>query len=74
MELYKKVKGHMGQYEDWWNLRENEEGMHVVHSWNHVTVRTSAVQDGSKTYSIEDFLADDHPEPAKKALREHLEK
>lgn len=73
MQLYKQEKGHMGQYEDWWHLRETVDGQCVVHSWDHVTVGTLKARQGENRYSIEDFLAGDHPEPAKEALRGHLE-
>lgn len=75
MEFYKRTKGHMSQYEDWWHLRINDEGQQVVvHSWDYVRVGTLERNDGSKTYSIAEFLAGENNEQAKSKLREVLQK
>ena len=40
-QLRYQQKGHLGQYEDWWDLFQREDGEFVVrHRWDHVRVGT----------------------------------
>lgn len=40
-QLRYQQKGHLGQYEDWWDLFQQEDGSFVVrHKWDHVRVGT----------------------------------
>ena len=67
-------KGHLGQYEDWWYLIEEDDGnFYVEHEWDHVNVGTLAKNAGSKSYSVEEFLSGDHEPAAKAALLKSLE-
>ncbi len=63
----------MGQYEDWWHLDANEDGSHTVrHVWDHVRVNGLARNEGSESYSVEEFLSGDHHDTAKQKVREAL--
>ncbi|SDF03160.1 hypothetical protein [Sulfitobacter delicatus] len=72
-QFYKRVKGPMDNYEDWYYLETKPDGsQEVLHDWSHVTpsLKTNS---GSKSYTVEDFLAaEDVRVDAKTALREHL--
>lgn len=73
--FFEKTKGHMGQYEDWWSLRETEDGEKtVVHTWSHTTVRNLNTNEGKAEYSVEEFLGGDHDKGAQAALRELIGK
>lgn len=46
-QLRYKQKGHLGQYEDWWDLFQKEDGSFVVrHSWDHVSVGSGSANRG----------------------------
>lgn len=46
-ELRYRQKGHLGQYEDWWDLFQMEDGSFVVrHSWDHVKTGTGQADRG----------------------------
>ena len=46
-QLRSKQKGHLGQYEDWWDLFQKEDGSFVVrHSWDHVSVGSGTANRG----------------------------
>lgn len=46
-QLRSKQKGHLGQYEDWWDLFQKEDGSFVVrHSWDHVSVGSGSADRG----------------------------
>lgn len=46
-EIGYRQKGHMGQYEDWYDLFQSEDGsFHVRHKWDHVTVGTGKTDSG----------------------------
>ncbi|MNS57158.1 hypothetical protein D3C72_900370 [compost metagenome] len=48
-ELSYRQKGHMGQYEDWRDLFQNEDGTFVVrHKWDHVSVGTGKTDSGEE--------------------------
>lgn len=67
--LCKHEKGHLGQYEDWYYLVENEDGTrHVEHDWDHVTVNGLGKNEGTKTYTVEEFLDGNHYGKAKAEL------
>lgn len=71
--IFKQEKGHLGQYEDWWYLDAHEDGTHSVrHSWDHVTVKGLAKNEGEKVYSVEEFLSGNHHDTAKQKVREAL--
>lgn len=55
-QFYKRVKGPMDNYEDWYEFEELPSGQQLVtHSWSHVTP-SLASNSGSKTYTVEEFL------------------
>ncbi|MEE3045155.1 MAG: hypothetical protein VX620_07890 [Pseudomonadota bacterium] len=70
--LYKKESGHLGQYEDWWYLIEDTDGMHVLHEWSHVRVNGLSVTEGNKKFSIDEFLAGNFSVPAQTKLKEFI--
>lgn len=46
-ELRYRQKGHLGQYEDWWDLFQQEDGAFVVrHHWDHVSTGTGKANRG----------------------------
>ena len=69
-QFYKISKGHLGQYEDWWNFDADKSV--VTHHWDHVTVNGLSQNTGNKTYLTAEFLDGDHHSGAKSALREIL--
>ena len=68
--FYKVEKGHLGQYEDWWNY-DAETGV-VTHHWDYVTVNGLSHDAGKKTYSVSEFLDGSHHGGAQSALRDLL--
>lgn len=55
-QFYKRIKGPMDNYEDWYDLEELPGGQQVVtHSWSYVTP-SLASNSGSETYSVDEFL------------------
>lgn len=63
--IYKKTKGHLGQYEDWWYLRTKEDGSKtVIHEWSHTQVSGLNTNSGEETYTVENFLAGKHYQKA----------
>ncbi|MHC8494524.1 hypothetical protein ACTU44_17670 [Thalassospira sp. SM2505] len=68
--LHKKESGHLGQYEDWWYLIEDTEGLHVLHKWNHVRVNGLSVTEGDEKFGIDEFLAGNFSVPAQAKLKE----
>lgn len=69
-QFYEVTKGHLGQYEDWWNY-DAEKGV-VSHHWDYVTVKSLSQNAGNKAYSTTEFLDGDHHIGAKSALRDIL--
>lgn len=56
-ELYYFAKGHLGQYEDWWNLLENEDGsVQIEHEWDHVSTGSSNSSRGTTVYPLSEGL------------------
>lgn len=50
--------GHLGQYEDWYYLVENDEGVrHVEYEWDHVNVNGGAKSEGTTKQTVEEFLS-----------------
>ncbi|MGK2740545.1 hypothetical protein ACSHT0_06585 [Tepidicaulis sp. LMO-SS28] len=74
--FHTKVKGSLAEDEDWWYLEVDEDsGQQVVrHKWHHCNPYklSQPANEGSKTYSIDEFLSGDHDGRAKAALRDHL--
>jgi hypothetical protein len=72
-EFYKRVKGPMQNYEDWYYLTKTEEGAgEVVHQWSHVSPKLQS-NSGSKKYTVDEFLGTaDVDIGAKAALKEWL--
>jgi hypothetical protein len=66
MQFYSRTKGHLGQYEDWYNY--NKESRTVTHSWDHVTVGNLNSNTGKNEYTAKEFLEGNHYQPAKDAL------
>ena len=55
--VYYHASGHLGQYEDWWWLVQEDDGsVFVDHEWDHVSVNSLAKNDGEIRYSLEDGL------------------
>lgn len=63
--IYKRVKGPMDNYEDWYYLYQTEAGPIVRHEWSHVSPSLSQ-NHGSKDYSIQDFMVSDEVHTAAK--------
>lgn len=55
-QLHKSEKGHLGQYEDWWYLVDEDGEKYVLHEWDHVRVNGGEKNDGSERLEITDFL------------------
>jgi hypothetical protein len=72
-EFYKRVKGPMQNYEDWYYLIVAELGtLEVVHDWSHVSPRLQT-NSGSKKYTVDEFLSDEGVDSsAKTALKARL--
>ena len=71
--IHEKIKGQLGQYEDWWHLHKSNDGdMTVVHSWSHTTVRNLTSKSGENKYSLSDFLDGDHDEIIKQKIKKLL--
>jgi len=72
-EFYKRVKGPMDNYEDWYILDDTQDAkLLVIHQWSHVTHKL-AVNSGSNTYTVEEFLGDPAVSTdAQRALRAYL--
>lgn len=57
-QVYYFAKGHMGQYEDWWYLRDNGDGTyHIEHEWDHVSVGNLSKNQGTEVFELEEGLA-----------------
>ena len=69
MAFYKRTKGNMGQYEDWWTLRTEGEQQVVTHSWSHIKLKGLETNEGQRSYTQEEFLSGDHDAGAQAALR-----
>ena len=70
-QIHKTEKGHLGQYEDWWNFDADQQV--VTHHWDHVTVNGLSSKSGHESYSVEEFLSGSHHEGAKAALRKEID-
>ncbi len=56
-QVYYRASGHMGQYEDWWYLVQNEDGTcEIEHEGDHVRVNGLSRTENSIKYSLEDGL------------------
>ncbi|MGR9552285.1 hypothetical protein ACU8MG_03825 [Rhizobium leguminosarum] len=56
-QVYYNAKGHLGQYEDWWYLIQNDDGtVEVENEWDHVNVNGLAKNQGAKKYSLEEGM------------------
>lgn len=55
--IYYFAKGHLGQYEDWWYLVE-EDGKepYVEHEWDHAKVGSGGKTEGTTRHSIDEAL------------------
>ncbi|MDX0623483.1 hypothetical protein CN059_08435 [Sinorhizobium medicae] len=72
-QFFKRVKGHVSQYEDWYYLVEEDDGKkYVEHEWDHVTVNGLSQNVGTKRYTVEEFLGGDHFTGAQVALQKLL--
>ena len=72
-QIFKRVKGHVSQYEDWWYLIEEDDGSkYVEHQWDHVTVNGLSQDAGTERYKIDDFMNGNHFTGAKTALEAYL--
>ncbi|MGX9990840.1 hypothetical protein ACS4RR_016945 [Rhizobium sp. Z1P35] len=71
-QFFKRVKGHVSQYEDWYYLVEEGGVTFVEHEWDHVTVNGLAQNTGTQRYTVDEFLAGDHYYGAQAALKEAL--
>lgn len=73
MQFYERTKGHLGQYEEWWNLNEKDGVTTVTHHWSHTQVNGLNTNSGHEKYSVDEFLSGDRHSGAKSALRKQLE-
>ena len=71
MQFHSRTKGHLGQYEDWYNY--NDEAQTVTHHWDYVTVANLNSKTGKNEYTTKEFLEGDHDQSAKDALLKLLE-
>ena len=73
--LYKRVKGPMDNYEDWYYLVKLDDGqLQVEHSWSHVTPSLK-IDSGSQTYTVDEFTqSTDVHSNAQIALKDALAK
>lgn len=57
-QVYYFAKGHLGQYENWWYLVENDDGtFEVEHEWDDVSINgSSGHSEGSVKYSLDQGL------------------
>lgn len=61
-ELDKRVKGSLGETEDWWRLMREEDGSFFVeHEWSHTKLKSLMSDEGEKRLTVEEFLASDLP-------------
>lgn len=72
-QFFKRVKGPMDNYEDWYYLVRDADGqLSVEHSWCHVTPSLQS-DSGSEIYTIEDFMKSRNVHTgAQVALRDRL--
>ena len=62
-ELDKRVKGSLGETEDWWRLVRDDNGtLFVEHEWSHTKLKTLTTDAGERRLGLEEFLADDAPQ------------
>ncbi|MCO4842702.1 MAG: hypothetical protein KC439_07325 [Yoonia sp.] len=76
MEFFKRTKGSLAENEDWWNLVFDDltGEQKVTHTWHHMDpYRSKVTGDGSKSYTIQEFLESQSPDDAKEALKKALE-
>ena len=66
-QFYKAEKGHLGQYEDWWNFDDNKSL--VTHHWDYGTVNGLGSKSVHKTYTAEDSLEGPYHQRAKVTLQ-----
>lgn len=73
--LHQIIKGSLQETEDWWRLIVADDGaLHVEHEWSHTNpYKAGDTNAGTKSVSVEEFLADDNANGAAKArLKEVL--
>lgn len=72
-QFYKRVKGPMNNYEDWYYLCQTENGaIEVRHVWSHVSPQLQT-NSGSQSYTLDDFMKSQVVHTgAQIALRERL--
>lgn len=74
MQFHQRVKGSLGEKEDWWHLNEVDGEQVITHSWHHTEIRGLNSREGSNRYTVEEFLAGDHNTQAQAKLKEVLAK
>lgn len=58
--LYRKVSGHLGQYEDDWIYVDEDGEQYVLHEYDHVRVNGGGASVGENRIEIEYFLKTGH--------------
>lgn len=74
IQFHERIKGSLQETEDWWHLEIEDSGhRRVRHSWSHHDpYGNHKPNEGEAFYEIDDFLAGEADEEAKKKLRELL--
>ena len=71
-QFFKKAKGPMDNYEDWYSYRTENEEIVITHEWCYVSP-SLVKNNGSKEFALDDFYqSGEVHEAAKAALRDTL--
>jgi len=76
VQIGESIKGALRQNEDWWYLVLEDDGScYVEHEWSYVDpYGRGKPNSGTKTFTVEEFLAGDSSEGMKSELRSALKK
>jgi hypothetical protein len=74
-QLAERVKGSLGEDEDWWRLMQDDDGaLFIEHEWSHTNLKSLQTDANTRRVEPAAFLAEDHPwaSDARKALEVYL--
>ncbi len=72
-QFYKKTKGPMDNYEDWYSYEAHNGKIVITHTWDHVSPSLKT-NNGSKEYTLEDFYkSQEVQQEARDALTNHVQ-
>lgn len=72
--IYQRTRGSLGENEDWWYLETDDDGARQVrHEWSYTNAyKAGPSNSGESRSSVDEFLAGDNDQNAKRALEQLL--